>query len=92
MFKPFKPPLLKRAEKQIDLTQSDSEEDIQNRPHKKRRLIHVVEDSPPKKVPAASAATNAPRKPLLVVKAPNTATTSRTIDSAGPEGYYLVLW
>lgn len=90
-FKPFKPPLLKRAGEQIDLTQSDSEDEVQNRPHKKRRLIHVVEDSPPK-VSVASAATNAPRKPLLVVNAPNAATTSQTTDSVGPEGYYMVLW
>lgn len=93
MFKPFKAPLLKRIEKKesVDLTISDSEYDIQERPFKKRR-IHLVEDSPKKKLQAASAAVAAPRKPLLVVKNPTETTSSESTLSEGLEGYYLVLW
>lgn len=93
MFKPFKAPLLKRIEKKesVDLTISDSEDDIQQRPFKKRR-IHVVEDSPKRKLPTASVGVAAPRKPLLVVKNPIETKCSQSTSSDGLEGYYLVLW
>jgi hypothetical protein len=94
MFKPFKPPLLKKIEMPAaDLIESDSEPEIQNRPYKKRKLlIHTVEESPPKAAPIASQAALAPRKPLLVVK--NLSEVKEPTSSApdGPEGYYIVLW
>ena len=89
MFKPFKPPLLKKIEKPAaDLTESDLELEIQHRPYKKRKLlIHTVEETPPKAAPIASQAALAPRKPLLVVK--NSSEVKEPILSApdGPEGY-----
>jgi DNA repair and recombination protein RAD54B len=98
MFKPFKPPLIKSITKpapvDIDLTvpDSDSDADSQPRPPKKRRLIHVVEDSPPLNRTATSSAVLAPRKPLLVVKNPAEAKPSTEDSTDGPEGYYMVLW
>lgn len=93
MFKPFKAPLLKQVEKKVsvDLTVSDSEEDVHPRPYKKRR-IHIVEDSPKKSLPTASAAVAAPRKPLLVVKNLADAQSAESGSLDGVEGYYLVLW
>ncbi|KAF4637889.1 hypothetical protein G7Y89_g181 [Cudoniella acicularis] len=96
MFKPFKPPLLKSAAKptSVDLTESDKEGELHPRPSKKRRLIHVVEDSPPpsKGLPASSSAVIAPRKPLIPVKNPTD--TKQSVDQLtdGLEGYYIVLW
>ena len=98
MFKPFKPPLIKSIAKpasvDIDLTVPDSDSDPESRPRppKKRRFIHVVEDSPPPKKAAASSAVLAPRKPLLVIK--NLAETKPSTEDStnGPEGYYMVLW
>lgn len=96
MFKPFKPPLLKSVKKStVDLTEPDSDPEFpQSRPNKKRRLIHVVEDSPPpsKAPPYSSLAVNATRKPLLVVKNPVETKTSSDHSSEGLEGYYMVLW
>jgi DNA repair and recombination protein RAD54B len=95
MFKPFKPPLLKKVEKQVsvDLTEPNSEEEVEvRRPYKKRRLL-VIEDIPPKKkLPFASSAVSAPRKPLLVVNNPNDVKPSESAASDCPEGYYVVLW
>jgi DNA repair and recombination protein RAD54B len=97
MFKPFKPPLLKSVAKSasiapIDLTESDDEP--VHRPYKKRKLlVHVVEDSPPPtKVPSASSAVLAPRKPLIVVKNPTELKSTQDASVEGPEGYYMVLW
>jgi DNA repair and recombination protein RAD54B len=95
MFKPFKPPLLKKVEKPapVDLTASDSDPEIQHRPYKKRKLlIHRVEESPTKTAPIASPAVLASRKPLLVVKNPSETKEPPSSDSEGPEGYYIVLW
>jgi DNA repair and recombination protein RAD54B len=106
MFKPFRPPLLKgvprpapvRAEVDTSDTQiiSDSEEEILTRPTKKRRLlIHEVDEAPKTKVPIASAAASAPRKPLLVVPnsaEPSKATNAPPTNVAPVEKYYLVLW
>jgi len=95
MFKPFKPPLLRKVEKPapIDLTESDLDPEEQHRPSKKRRLlVRYVEDSPPRTLPVASAAVNAPRKPLLVTKKDTDLNESAPVVPEGPEGYYLVLW
>lgn len=93
MFKPFQPPLRKSApiSNQVDLTETDSEEESLPRPAKKRRLLEIVVDSPPSKKVVTSSAVNAPRKPLLLVKNP---TEKKAAGSAveGPEGYYSVLW
>ncbi|PQE03008.1 BP28CT domain-containing protein [Rutstroemia sp. NJR-2017a BVV2] len=105
MFKPFRPPLLKsvprpapvRAEVDTSDTQviSDSEEEILTRPTKKRRLlIHEVDEAPKTKVPIASIAASAPRKPLLVVPnsaEPSKATNAPPANVAAVEKYYLVL-
>jgi DNA repair and recombination protein RAD54B len=93
MFKPFKDPLLKRVEKKVsvDMTASDSEEDVPQRPYKKRR-IHIVRDSPKNALPTASAAVAAPRKPLLVVKNPTEPKSNESTIADGIEGYYVVLW
>jgi hypothetical protein len=93
MFKPFKPPLLKSAAKpaSIDLTESDDEP--QPRPFKKRKLlIHVVEDSPPPAKTHASSVVLAPRKPLLLVKNPTELNSTQDPSAERPEGYYIVLW
>lgn len=93
MFKPFKPPLLKRIEKPASIDLTGNESDSQAPPYKKRRLIHVVEDSPPRKaIPPVSSAIIAPRKPLLVVKNPTESKQPASASSEGPEGYYIVLW
>jgi len=95
MFKPFKPPLLKSAQKDkpIVVDSEDDEDDIQVRPFKKRKLLYVdvdkVPDSPPKK---SSSAVNAPRKPLLPVKNPTETKKSASDGAEGLEGYYMVLW
>jgi DNA repair and recombination protein RAD54B len=92
--KPFRPPLLKQVEKQakIDLTESDSEDVIEHRPYKKRKLLErIVPESPPKNFVPASPAAFAPRKPLLVVKNP-AEIGSKSGDLESPEGYYIVLW
>ena len=100
MYKPFKPPMLKRAPAKptsVDLTQvpdTDSEEEEEEpiRPAKKRRLlVHVVEDSPPKPKIQSSSAVGAPRKPLLV-KSTNEPKPASAASSQNPEGYYMVLW
>jgi hypothetical protein len=97
MLRPFKQPLLKRVAQpvQIDLTvvsdHSSDDEPIQ-RPAKKRRLIHAVDDSPPKPKTTVSSGVNAPRKPLLAVKNQSDAKTIRNDASEGLEGYYMVLW
>jgi DNA repair and recombination protein RAD54B len=104
MFKPFKQPLLKRIEKpapasidlnadiDVDLTISDSDQEREARPQKKRKLLlHVVEDSPPKALPI-SKAVNAPRKPLLTVKNPIESRQPSSNTSDFLEGYYNVLW
>ncbi|KAE8451950.1 hypothetical protein EG329_002114 [Mollisiaceae sp. DMI_Dod_QoI] len=96
MYKPFRPPLLKNfaPKKPVEverIPESDDESDA--RPYKKRKLlVHVVEDSPPKKAVTASAGVSAPRKPLLVVK--NSSEPKSSLDSQDdyPEGYYMVLW
>ncbi|KAL3425576.1 DNA repair and recombination protein rad54 [Phlyctema vagabunda] len=76
MFKPFKPPLIKRIPKPaaIDLTNSDTEPS--SPPTKKRRLSshQVIEESPPRKPATHASQANSP--PAL----------------SGPEGYFLVLW
>lgn len=102
MYKPFKPPFRRsvpsapRPALDIDLTipESDDETDLPSKqpPYKKRRLIHIVEDSPPPAKAPTSSAVNAPRKPLLVVK--NASEPKRTTDDPGKglEGYYMVLW
>jgi DNA repair and recombination protein RAD54B len=98
MLKPFKPPLLKSVTKPptIDLTDSkdDSDDEHQYRPAKKRRLIHVVEESPPKPKAIASSAVNAPRKPLLLVKNPTNIRqpADSEVESGSIEGYYIALW
>jgi DNA repair and recombination protein RAD54B len=95
MFKPFKPPLLKKIEQpvSVDLTTSDSEPEIQHRPYKKRKLlIHDVEQKLTKTLPVASKAASAPRKPLLLVRNPNETKEPATSPPEGPEGYYMVLW
>lgn len=96
MFKPFKPPLLRKVEghASIDLTEPDSEEaaEVLHPPYKKRRLIHIVEDSPSKKLSISSSAVNAPRKPLLVLEAPNYVKPAEPSLPEGLEGYYMVLW
>lgn len=75
------------------MTISDSEDDVQERPFKKRKLlVHIVEDSPPKKTAFVSAAASAPRKPLLLVKNPAIPKPHADAASDGLEGYYLVLW
>lgn len=101
MFKPFKPPLLKRIQSKsapIDLTESsdhgsesESDEEPTHRPAKRRRLlVHVVEDSPPRPKIQTSSAVSAPRKPLIV-KSTNEPKPAQP-DSQSPEGYYMVLW
>jgi hypothetical protein len=98
MFKPFKPPLLQSSDKQPlgNSHKSKLEPEFQPRPHKRRKLlVHYVEDSPPKTLPTASAAVNAPRKPLLMIKNPtetNKSVEVATVASDCPEGYYMVLW
>lgn len=106
MFKPFRPPLLKSVSRAIPVKAevdtsdsqviSDSEEEILTRPTKKRRLlIHEVDDAPKTKVPIASAAASAPRKPLLVVAnpvEPNKTTNASPVNVSAVEKYYLVLW
>jgi DNA repair and recombination protein RAD54B len=97
MFKPFKPPLPKpvtRTEKtEVDLTVSDSEDEVLHRPYKKRKLLmHIIEDSPPKKAVVTSAVSNAPRKPLLVVRNATDSKQVQSTSSATPEGHYSVLW
>lgn len=91
--KPFKPPLLKQVSKLA--VQDDSfETSSPPRPAKKRRLIHVVDDSPPqlKTLPTHSPAVNAPRKPLLSVTNPVASVQASPPPSDGKEGYYLILW
>lgn len=93
MFKPFKPPLLKSVAKPatVDLTESDDE--AQTRPYKKRKLlVHIVEDSPPRAIAPVSSAVLAPRKPLLVVKKPADLNAASEGPADSPEGYYMVLW
>jgi len=92
--KPFRPPLLKKVEKQakIDLTDSDPDDVIEHRPYKKRKLLErTVPESPTKNFVLASSAAIAPRKPLLVVKNP-AEIEPKSADSESPEGYYIVLW
>jgi hypothetical protein len=97
--KPFKPPF-----KSVAQVIEDSEEEIEEeelvdltaspRPRKKRRLIHIVPDSPPKATPllAFSKSVNAPRKPLLPVVNPLVAVKAVAPANNAPEGYYMVLW
>lgn len=95
MFKPFRPPLLKKVDKQapVDLIVSDSEPEAEHRQFKKRKLlVHVVEESPTKTGPVASPAVLAPRKPLLVVKNPSETKDPSSSASERPEGFYIVLW
>jgi hypothetical protein len=95
MFKPFKPPLLKKAEKpmSVDLTGSDLDLKSQLPPNKNRRLlVHYVPDSPPKPFPTSTAAVSTPRKPLLVINNSIKSNDSSSTASDGPEGYYMVLW
>ena len=104
MFKPFKPPLRQRPQQAtIDLTSipdsdteivPDSDEEVQARPLKKRRLlVHEVEPPSPPKAPSASFAARAPRQPLLVVKNPtHTQVSDVSSINEGLEGYYMVLW
>ena len=94
MFKPFKPPLLKKIENSVsvDLTVSDSELEIQHRPYKKRKLlIHEVEQKPTNIPPVASQAASASRKPLLLVANPSE-TKEPVLSPKSSEGYYMVLW
>ncbi|TAQ89042.1 hypothetical protein B7494_g2636 [Chlorociboria aeruginascens] len=104
MFKPFKPPLLKGppmpTQTAIDLTDDDDDFDSgPPRPHKKRKLlVHIINDSPPKEIPTVLAAVSMPRKPLLIVKNENSSQTlpansgSQGAGGESPEGYYMVLW
>ena len=93
MFKPFKPPLLKSTVQPVAIDLTEDQIESQPPPYKKQRLIHVVEDSRPKKVVApASAGVIAPRKPLTVVNNPTESKQSSSCLSEGPEGYYMVLW
>jgi len=104
MFKPFKPPLLKRPQPStVDLTivpdsdteiVPDSDEEVQARPFKKRKLlVHEVQGPSPERVPAISLAARAPRKPLLVVKNPTNVQVDDVCSAAdGLERYYMVLW
>ncbi|KAG9232554.1 SNF2 family N-terminal domain-containing protein [Amylocarpus encephaloides] len=94
MYKPFKPPLLKSVAKPatVDLTGSDDQPYNHTRPTKKRRFIHVVEDSPPPKKALSSSAVNAPRKPLFVVKNSVETRPAAQHKVEGVEGYYMVLW
>jgi DNA repair and recombination protein RAD54B len=93
MFKPFKPPLLKSVVKPVSIDLTESDDEPQPRPFKKRKLlIHVVEDSPPPATTQASSAVLAPRKPLLVVKNPTELKSTQDASVDGPEGYYIVLW
>src|SRR5277367_7171168 len=91
--KPFKPPLLKKVPKPA--VEDDSFEPLSPpRPAKKRRFIHIVDNSPPacRTLPTNSIAVNAPRKPLLTVTNPVAAAQAAASPSDGPEGYYLILW
>jgi DNA repair and recombination protein RAD54B len=91
--KPFKPPLLKQIPKPI--VKDKSFEPISPpRPAKKRRLIHIVDDSPPssRTISTNSPAVNTPRKPLITVTNPVAVIQAAVPPSEGPEGYYLVLW
>lgn len=95
MFKPFKPPLLKKIERpvQLDLTASGSEPEFQHRPSKKRKLLIHHVDAPAKTQQITSQAANAPRKPLLVVKTHfENKSAASAAPEEGPEGYYMVLW
>ncbi|KAH8595647.1 SNF2 family N-terminal domain-containing protein [Bisporella sp. PMI_857] len=97
MFKPFKPPA-KVAQEQTSgeltiIPESDSDDEIQRRPYKKRKLlVHVVEESPVKTSRIVSSAVSALRKPLLAVKNPSEAKPADAVTSDAPEGYYRVLW
>ncbi|RDW71267.1 hypothetical protein BP6252_07830 [Coleophoma cylindrospora] len=98
MFKPFKPPAFKAAPNPalVDLTVSDEER--QTPPAKRRRLlVDVVEDSPPRKqTPATFIGASSPRKPLAIVKSSNADLPiqfSPPLEAAvGSEGYFMVLW
>ncbi|RFU35781.1 hypothetical protein B7463_g588, partial [Scytalidium lignicola] len=92
MWKPFKPPLIKNGPKAVLTDPAEDDIVLGDRPTKKRRLIHVVEDSPPRRLPLASSlATTAPRKPLIPVKnAPVVETASISSERGG--AYYRVLW
>ncbi|KAA8568379.1 hypothetical protein MFRU_029g00970 [Monilinia fructicola] len=102
MFKPFRPPLLKsvpKPSKQSDdfsdvQVISDSEEEILTKPvaKKRRLLIHDVDDASEIKAPITSSTTNAPRRPLVVVKNLVEANQPQSSSQSGFEGYYLVLW
>ena len=95
MFKPFKPPILQKSEKHlsVDLTESNSDEEVEVcRPQKKRRLL-IIQDSPPKKLlPIVSSAASLPRKPLRLVRNSSAVKPSESRHSECPEGYYMVLW
>jgi hypothetical protein len=97
MFKPFKPPLAKAVTRPVDIDLTIPDSDSEDQPHeyrptKKRRLVHVVDDTPPVPKATSSAATLASRKPLLVVSSSAQQKPCEVRSDGGHEGYYLVLW
>lgn len=96
--KPFKPLTFKRPETLStgnvpEASKRPIEVIAESPPPKKRRLIHVVNDveaveTKIAQTKAATIALSAPRKPLVVVKNPAVAPSSKSC----PEGYFLVLW
>jgi hypothetical protein len=94
MFKPFKPPLLKKVDKpaHIDSKVSDLEFESQSPPTKKRRLLVSYVPDSPQQVRTSTSAVNAPRKPLLIVNEPLKPNSSSPGVLGSPEGYYMVLW
>lgn len=95
MFKPFKPPLLKKVDKpaRIESNTSDLEFESRSPPTKRRRLlVHHVPDSPPKQIPTSTTSVNAQRKPLLVVNKSLKSHSPPPVVSGDSDGYYIVLW
>lgn len=94
MFKPFKPPLLKKVGQPIPIDSKVPDSDDESQPpNKKRRLlVHYVQDSPPKPLRTSTVAASTPRKPLLAINNPVKTNSSSFVASEGPEGYYMVLW
>lgn len=87
MWKPFKPPLLKNGPKAVSAQSSQDNVEYEDRPTKKRRLIHVIPDSPP----STATATVVPRKPLIPVSGTSASENSSSEVEHG-ETYYRVLW
>lgn len=95
--KPFRPPLLSKPSTLIENEDGREIIDItdSSRPAKRRRLVHVVEESPTKPLAVSARiviAAPAFRTPLLPVINPIAAANAAAQSTEGPEGYYLVLW